>query len=335
MRIDQRNAGASVTITANTAQYITDRFIVRGTQASKLTAQQSSVAPTGFSTSLLVTSSSSYSVTASDYFVVEQRIEGFNVVDLAFGGATARQVTLSFWVRSSLTGTFGGAFGNSALDRTYPFSYSIAVANTWEQKTVTITGDAAGTWLTNNGIGLSLFLGLGTGSSLSGTAGSWAAATYVSATGATSVVGTNGATFYITGVQLEPGTVATPFERRSYGAELALCQRYYENNYTNQAVGSSVSGGSLYAYNQTITPSNGFLTVGVPFKVTKRAGPTTTLYSYNGSINQWHYGKAGQSETLYTPGTVYSQSSGFGFFTSGIPTDQNTTYGMFSASAEL
>ena len=228
MRIDQRNNGASVTINASVAQYITDRFIVRGTQASKLTAQQSTTAPSGFNNSLLCTSSSAYSVTSSDYFVVEQRIEGYNVADLAFGTAAASSVTLSFWVRSSLTGTFGGALGNSALDRTYPFSYTISSANTWERKTITVSGDTSGTWLATTGIGLSIFWNLGTGSTYSGASGSWSGSTYVSATGATSVVGTNGATFYITGVQLEPGTVATPFERRSFGQELALCQRYFE-----------------------------------------------------------------------------------------------------------
>jgi hypothetical protein len=225
MRIDQRNAGASVTPTATT--YTLDRWQFLINQSSKFTTQQSSTAPTGFTNSLLVTSSSAYSVLTGDYFTVRQAIEGLNVADLAWGTASAATVTLSFWVRSSLTGTFGGSIVNDAGNRSYPFTYTINAANTWEQKSVTIAGDTSGTWLTTTGRGMVLVFGFGVGATFSGTAGSWASANYLSATGATSVVGTNGATFYITGVQLEAGTVASPFERRPYGEMLMLCQRYY------------------------------------------------------------------------------------------------------------
>jgi hypothetical protein len=226
MRIDQRNAGASVTPTDG--QYTLDRWRCLQAVSSKYSAQQSSVAPSGFSNSFLATSLSAYSVGSSEYFVVEQIIEGFNTADLNWGTANAKTVTLSFWVYSSLTGTFGGAFRNSAANRSYPFTYTISSASTWEQKTITVAGDTTGTWVgATNGKGIEIKFGLGVGSTLSGTAGAWAGANYVSATGATSVVGTNGATWYITGVQLEVGSVATPFERRPYGTELALCQRYY------------------------------------------------------------------------------------------------------------
>jgi hypothetical protein len=224
MVIDQRNAGASVTPTD--AQYSTDRWVYRLSQASKVTAQQSSTAPAGFVNSLLTTSSSSYSLAADDYFLIRQIIEGFNIADLGWGTANAKTVTLSFWVRSSLTGTFGGSLINSAINRSYPFAYTISSANTWEQKSVTITGDTSGTWLTTNGSGIQLQFGLGIGSTYSGTAGSWAGTLYLSATGATSVVGTSGATFYITGVQLEVGSSATGFEYRLYNQELFACQRY-------------------------------------------------------------------------------------------------------------
>jgi hypothetical protein len=228
MRIDQRNAGASVTPAS--AIYTLDRWVTLISQASKLSFQQNAgsvTPPAGFTNYLGITSASAYSVLASDAFEISQAIEGYNFADLAFGSASAKAITLSFWVRSSLTGTFGGALSNSGSARSYPFNYAISSANTWEYKTVTIPGDTSGTWLTTNGVGGFLRFGLGVGSTYSGTAGSWASANYASATGATSVVGTNGATFDITGVQLEVGSVATPFEHRSFGDELARCQRYY------------------------------------------------------------------------------------------------------------
>ena len=225
MRIDQRNGGAAVT--PIDGQYVVDRFKYNLSQASRITAQQSSVAPSGFSHSHLSTVTTAVAVTGSDYFMFSQRIEGFNFADLAWGTASAKTITISFWVRSSLTGTFGGSLTNAAESRSYPFTYVINSANTWEQKTVSVAGDTTGTWVgSTNGIGLVLWIGLGVGPTISGTAGAWAGATFYSATGATTVIGTSGATFYITGVQLEEGTVATPFERRPIGLELALCQRY-------------------------------------------------------------------------------------------------------------
>lgn len=225
MVIDQRNAGAS--ITANNNVFCTDRFKFQASQTAKGTLQQSTTAPTGFINSLLFTSSSAYSITSTDFFVHTINIEGLNVADLAWGTASAATVTFSFWVRSSLTGTFGGVVQNNASDRSYPFTYTISSANTWEQKSITIAGDTSGTWLTTNGVGIRIYIGLGVGSTFNGTAGAWAGANYIGATGATSVVGTNGATFYITGVQLEKGSTATSFDYRPYGTELALCQRYY------------------------------------------------------------------------------------------------------------
>jgi hypothetical protein len=228
-RIDQRNAGASVTPT--NAQYTLDRWQSVAGAASKYSIQQNAgsvTPPAGFKNYLGVTSLSAYSVGASEIFGIFQPIEGFNTADLGFGASGASTVTLSFWVRSSLTGTFGGSLSNGAVNRSYPFTYTISVANTWEYKTVTIAGDTTGTWVgATNGVGLNVQFSLGTGTSLSGTAGAWAGSFYGSATGATSVVGTNGATFYITGVQLEQNTSATPFERRLYNQELANCQRYY------------------------------------------------------------------------------------------------------------
>jgi len=266
MEIDQRNAGASVTPSANVYTYTVDRFSAYCNQASKFTVQQSTTAPTGFINSLLATSSSAYSITSTDIFVLDQMVEGLNCADLAWGTASAKPVTLSFWVRSSLTGTFGGSIQNSAQNRSYPFSYTISSANTFEQKTITIAGDTSGTWLTTSGIGMRVYFGLGCGSVQSGTAGAWAGASYYSATGATSVVGTNGATFYITGVQLEVGSVATEFERRPYGTELALCYRYYQYYDNTERVPAWVGPGT----------STNVLTANV-LKVPMRATPTVSL----------------------------------------------------------
>ena len=235
MRIDQRNGGASVTPTASS--YTLDRFRLEISQASKLSVEQNAgsvTPPEGFTNYLGITSTSAYSVLTGDFFLLSQRIEGFNVADLGWGTSYAKSVTLSFRVRSSLTGSFGGVLTNSAQDRSYPFTYSIPAANTWTTIEVTIVGDTTGTWLTNNGLGLFVYFGLGVGTTYgSGTAGAWAAGNIFAPTGSTSVVGTNGATFYLTGVQLEVGDTATPFEHRSYGDELARCQRYYQRYVTN------------------------------------------------------------------------------------------------------
>ncbi len=272
-RIDQRNAGAASANTIN--GYFIDRWMVLQTATNgKIIAQQNAGSlsaanrPAGFTNYLGITSQSAYSITSSDNFSVLQQIEGFNVADLGWGTANAQTVTLSFLVRSSLTGTFGGAFSNAGVTRSYPFSYTISSANTWELKSVTVAGDTSGTWATDNTCGIRVWFGLGAGSTYSGTAGAWAAADLRSATGAVSVVGTNGATFYITGVQLEAGSVATPFERRDYGRELIMCQRYYEE------IGrGAVSSLAMHAYGlngQTVA-------TWYPFAVTKRAAPTLTV----------------------------------------------------------
>jgi hypothetical protein len=333
MRIDQRNAGASVTPAAS--EYTLDRWLASLTQASKYSVQQSATAPAGFNNSLLVTSLSAYSVTAGDVFLLRHYIEGFNFSDLGWGSASAQTITLSFWVRSSLTGTFGGSLQNSSETRSYPFAYTISAADTWEQKTLTIAGETSGTWIgATNGVGVRINFGLGSGASRSGTAGSWAATDYRSATGATSVVATSGATFYITGVQLEPGTVATPFERRSYGQELSLCQRYFviyrgaagANDYA--AIGVGVV---------TLTTRS---IIYIPTPVTLRASPT---FAYGGTVTVSD-GVIGANVT--SVGTQYMSASGGAWLTvnhgSGLTQGrgaffytQNATTNFFTLSSEI
>ena len=289
MVIDQRNAGASVTPISGT--YTLDRWVAYQSTASKFSLQQNAGAvtpPVGFSNYLGCTSLSAYSVLVGDYYALRQSIEGFNTADFAWGTANASSVTLSFRVYSSLTGTFGGAVTNHNFTRAYPFTYSIPVASTWTTISITIAGDTTGTWLTNNGVGIAVTFSLGTGTTYSGTAGAWAASGYISATGAVSVVGTNGATFYITGVQLEKGSVATSFDYRPYGTELSLCQRYYEKSYD---IGTAP--GAAWALNGGLGIGTSFPTnnhrQSYPFKVPKRAVPTLTFYDATGASGKYSY----------------------------------------------
>jgi hypothetical protein len=228
MRIDQRNAGASVTVNSGANFYGVDRFNCTGEATDGVfTVQRSTTAPSGFTNSLIATvTTADASIGSTQRYLIQQRIEGFNVADLGWGTASAQSVTISFWVRSSVTGTFGGSLRNSAGDRSYPFSYTISAANTFEYKTITVAGDTTGTWLTDNSAGIFLTFSLGAGSSLKGTANTWAASSFWAATGSVDLISTLNATFYITGVQLEKGSTATSFDYRPYGTELALCQRY-------------------------------------------------------------------------------------------------------------
>jgi hypothetical protein len=280
MVIDQRNAGASVTPTASA--YTLDRWKAVLDVTSKFSVQQNAGAvtpPTGFKNYLGVTSLSAYTVGTNESFYLQQPIEGFNTSDLDFGTANAKTVTLSFWVRSSLTGTFGGSIWNSAVNRLYPFTYTISAANTWEYETITITGDITGTWIgATNGVGLFLNILLGAGSGVSGTANAWGTGTSYFPTGATSVVGTNGATFYITGVQLEVGSTATSFDYRPYGTELQLCQRYYY-----KAVTGTLFNQLAFCNVRTTTSHYAFLQM----PVTLRANPSSVDYSTIGIIAAW------------------------------------------------
>ena len=262
MRIDQRNAGASVSV-ANTGLYTVDRWRAsNGT--STATVQQSSTAPTGFSNSLLWTVSTTDN-TANQSHCLQHRIEGYNTAHLNLGTANAETVTLSFWVRSSLTGTYGIGINNSAENRSYVATYTISSADTWEQKTITFTNDTSGTWVgSTNGIGILINFDLGSGSDFNGTADTWQSGNYRRTSGCVNLANTSGATFYITGCQLEINDSASDFEFVPYDMELAKCQRYY---YQVNSYGF---------INMTTNVYNGTI---VKFPVSMRATPTCTLYS--------------------------------------------------------
>jgi hypothetical protein len=298
MNINQR--GYSGTVGSTGPTYTLDRWVSYNSQASKVSVQTSGspAAPAGFANYLATTSLSAYSITSSDYFGIYQAIEGNNFCDFNFGTSNAKTLTVSFWVYSSLTGTFGGSLQNYAQSRSYPFSYTITSSNTWQKVSVTIPGDTGGTWVGQSNAGAAyLFFGLGMGSNVSGTPGTWASANYMSATGATSVVGTSFATFYITGVQLEAGPVATPFDFRMYGKELLLCQRYYT---TINGVGTGSTGGSYYGTVQCYaTTAVAGILAWLP--VTMRAVPTVT-YSGTFQCNN----ASGSGVTLSGTPTFYS-----------------------------
>jgi hypothetical protein len=228
MVIDQRGGTISATGTVNT--YGVDRWQMRTTLGSAdVSMQQSSTAPTGFTNSFLLTvTTADASLASGDLTALVQKIEGYNIADLGWGTAAAQTVTISFQVRSSVTGTYGVGVQNNAGDRSYPSTIVINAANTWETKTITIPGDTSGTWLKTNGPGIYLFFSLGAGSASTGTANVWAAADYRGTTGQVNWCATLNNTFYITGVQLEKGSTATSFDYRPYGTELMLCQRYFQ-----------------------------------------------------------------------------------------------------------
>lgn len=268
MRIAQRTT-AALEVTG-VATYPVDRFFGTSTKNGQLYAQQSTVAPPGFSHSIYIYNNGNpYTILEDSSFKFEHAIEGLNTVDFAFGTASAESLTLSFWIRSNRTGSFGAAVQNSARTRSYPFAYTVSVANTWEKKTITIPGDTTGTWLTDNGVGLRIVFSFGTGSDFVAPADAWVAADDRSPAGTVSLVDNYNDNAYITGVQLEAGSVATPFERRPYGTELVLCQRYAE-----AGIASNVD------------PCTDRVLWGVPvfFRTDKRATPTITFTQLSSNI---------------------------------------------------
>jgi len=325
MRIDQRNAGASVT-PANEA-YTLDRWSAYTNGAGVYTVQRSSTAPAGFVNSLLCTVTTvDSSVSGSDYYMLQQKIEGLNVSDLGWGTANAKTVTISFWVRSSITGTYTVKLGNSASDRSYVATYTISSANVFEQKTITIAGDTSGTWLTTNGVGIEIRFAMAIGSSFTTSSpNQWLAANvFGSTTASNNWIGTNGATFYITGVQLEVGSVATPFERRDYGRELILCYRYFYK----------ITGTGPVGMGRINSPDE--LSIYFFYPVTLRANPTVSFSNvsmYDGSVsvtstglNNWTYATWGSFLGLYNPNNS---------FTTNRPGQASISNGSLEFRAEL
>lgn len=322
MAIDQRNTGASVTPTAT--QYVVDRWEYQASVSSKMTVGQnlnSATPPAGFYKYLGVQTGATANVTvaAGDFYCINHKIEGFNSAQLAWGTASAKPAVLSFWVRSSVTGTHGVAFRNGNGTRSYPVTYTISAANTWEYKTLQIPGDTTGTWVTDNTSGVIISFNLGMGSAYSGPAGAWAGANYAAPNGTVKVVETNSATFQLTGVQLEQNYQPTPFEQRPYGLELQLCQRYYEAVVHTHA-NRNLTLGYLSFYNVS--------RLGVRFLVQKRAAPDQLTVT---ALNVWAAGASGI--TSPTPNVLQITETGFAAEQSGNLTTCDTV--QYRASAEL
>jgi hypothetical protein len=334
MVIDQRNAGTSVNNVAASGTYAIDRWRYYGTSVNKFSVQQNAgsvTPPTGFTNYLGITSLSANSPAATDEYAIQQYIEGYNIADLDWGTANAKTITLSFWVRSSLTGTFSGVAKNSAGDRSYPFSYTINSADTWEKETITIPGDTTGTWLTTNGRGIALFFNLGTGSTYLQTANAWTTSFANGATGSVNILGTNGATFYITGVQLEKGTQATAFDYRPFGIEYNLCARYFFSSYPYGSVPGTLSE-SIAIYG--IGVPNQFFG-GMSFPTMMRTTPTIVGYHPNtGTSGQ--FGFYGDTSTAYTINGTRVTDKGFTNFTSSSSVTAGSGLRVsITASAEL
>lgn len=294
MRIDQRNSGASVSAAAGV--YPVDRFEIENiTGGGTATTQRSTTVPTGqgFTNSLLVTvTGTDTSLASTDFYTVRHITEGQNISHLNFGSSSALPVTISFWVRSSIPGIYCFSLTNGGNSRGYPVEYTISLANTWEKKVITIPGDVSGTWGTDNGRGIQCRFCMGTGTSRQGTANSWNAGEIHGTSNQTNLFAINGSTFYLTGVQLEQGKVATPFEYRSYGQELALCQRYFLKS--NNAEGTVYESGG----------NTGNVGLGMAFPVEMRTTPSVTFGSSTNNVHTYGSGDnsySGQNAIYMTP----------------------------------
>jgi hypothetical protein len=280
MTIHQRTGTITASGLVNT--YGVDRWQVRTTAGSaNVSMQQSSTAPVGFTNSLLLTvTTADASLASDDLTALVQKIEGHNVSDLGWGTANAQPITISFRVRSSLVGTYGVGVQNNDSTRSYPSTFTINVADTWEDKTITIPGDTTGTWnLGTTSTALYLFFSLAAGSGISGPANAWVAADDRGTTGQVNWCATLNNTFYITGVQLERGSTASSFEYRPYGTELALCQRYYCKTYQQTAAPGTATDTNCVFF--ALQGNCSYARTQWKFPVTMRATPTVVGYNTN------------------------------------------------------
>jgi hypothetical protein len=336
MRIDQRNNGASISVTST--GFPVDRFYINANSFGVISGQRSTTAPAEFTNSTLMTvTTPRSSIAASDVYGIRQTIEGLNVADLGWGTANAQTITVSFWARSSITGTYTVSLFNTAFNRSYVATYTISAANTFEYKTITIAGDTTGTWATDNSGGINLYFDLGSGSNFQTTAGAWGASGYLRTSGSTNWISTNGATFYITGVQLEKGSNATSFDYRPYGTELALCQRYYQKSYDASTVPATNSTIGFKNCNVIDTSTlNRLFISGNTLPVVMRVTPTFVYYSQDGTVNNVSlYSNTATKIAISTTQGASDASLGTYLQLASNATASTSYYFHYTASAEL
>ena len=334
MAIDQRNVGASAT--SNGSVYTVDRYEFQMSSVTNVqTYQQVTDAPAGFNKSLKITNNSTTQATAAGVLCTpRQKIEGLNTAYLNWGTSDAQTVTVSFWVKASVTGTYPVALTNNNFSRSFVTNYTVSVANTWEYKTVTIAGDTSGTWTVDTTTGINVLFSLDTGSTYQTTAGSWQAGNYRGTSSDVHFLANASATWQITGVQFEANTTATPFEQLQYTTQLQLCQRYFEQSYSIGVVaGTGTQLGPVTLFTSGTT--NGYMAGSRTFAVSKRTAPTIVIYSVNGTAgtvsdgNTSNY-KAGAALQTGTAGFSLQNTSG-----STYTPVSNLIYFHFTASAEL
>jgi len=345
MVIDQRYAGTASA--SSLSGYLIDRWTIAQSTTGKLIAQQNAgsvTPPTEFTNYLGVTSQSAYTAGTNDFYAIIQTIEGYNIADLGWGTANAKTATLSFWVRSSLTGTFGATINNGG-SRSYPITYTISAANTWEYKTITIPGDTSGSWGSTNGVGVQVWFSLGVGSTYGGTSGVWSSTNYVGVASTVSVVGTSGATFYVTGVQFEKGSQATAFDYRDYGRELILCQRYCQTTYDiGTATGTATQTGLINTNAIQFAGGVGGSYGSINFTIPMRAAPSISFWDGAGTLNSkfsYTYGGGGSAQSILNAGDVWGAAAPFNissksFFMRPVSTQANAmAYIHYLATSEL
>jgi hypothetical protein len=337
MTIAQRNNGDAVT---GTTFYAVDRFFTEKDGAGVLTCSRSTDAPEGFAYSLKteVTTVDS-SIGSTDYYQIGQRIEADNVSDFGLGLSWCKPFMVSFWAKASQTGTYSVQLANSTGSRCYPSTITINSANTWEYKTIPVPATTSGTFNNRgNTIGLGIRIGFAYGSNFNGaTANSWGNFSSFSnsfATPSNSMLATSGATFFITGAQIELGTVATSFDFRDYGRELIMCQRYFETVYPTGIVPGSSS--YLYVEYSTCTATNatGYLEGTFKYTVVKRASPTITTWDVAGNIGKCAYYVSGSNQDNKQITANNTSNKHISWYSDNVSTKGGVVFG-WSASAEL
>jgi hypothetical protein len=331
MAIDQRNSGSSVSVSSY--GYVLDRFGFNCSGGGVFTAQRNTTVPTGqgftYSQKLTVTTADS-SIASADIYSLFHKVEANNTSFLQFGTSSAKTITLSFWVRSSVTGTFGVGFNNNAFNRSYVATYSISSADTWEKKTITVAGDTSGTWTTDNTIGINISFDLGSGSNYETSANAWSAGNFTRTSGSAQWIATNSATFYITGVQLEVGTFDAnsipDFQFEDRGTSLRRCQRYY---YVHaEGLNKTIGAGANF--------SSSLLTCSVHFPTTMRSAPSldqdtgTSYFRFSRSNNHDLFSSFTQLQRPSVNGVQLDNNSEI----SGTQGDGGSVY-TYNASAKI